>query len=62
MLLKKNIFFLKGLADVIPLEWLQMFDHKEFQVLISGAHIPVNLNDLRNHTQYTGTILYLSRL
>ncbi|XP_065339203.1 ubiquitin-protein ligase E3C [Cloeon dipterum] len=46
--------FKQGLADVIPLEWLQMFDYKEFQVLISGAQIPVNINDLRAHTQYTG--------
>ncbi|XP_054278815.1 ubiquitin-protein ligase E3C-like [Macrosteles quadrilineatus] len=46
--------FKQGLADVIPLEWLQMFSNKEFQVLISGAEIPVDVHDLQLHTNYTG--------
>ncbi|KAF0300565.1 Ubiquitin-protein ligase E3C [Amphibalanus amphitrite] len=44
----------RGLADVIPLEWLQLFDHRELQTLISGAAIPVDVADLRAHTKYSG--------
>jgi len=46
--------FKQGLANVVPLEWLQMFNNKEFQVLISGAQIPVDVEDLKQHTSYTG--------
>lgn len=46
--------FRAGLSDVINLEWLRMFDHKELQVLISGALIPVDLEDLRRNTNYSG--------
>lgn len=46
--------FRAGLSDVINLEWLRMFDHKELQVLISGALIPVDLDDLRRNTNYSG--------
>jgi ubiquitin-protein ligase E3 C len=42
------------LANVIPLEWLQMFNNKELQVLISGAQIPVDVEDLKQHTNYSG--------
>ena len=47
--------FRQGLADVVNIEWLTMFDHNELQVLISGAQIPIDLNDLRLHTNYSGT-------
>lgn len=47
----------QGLANVIPLEWLQMFNNKEIQVLISGAPIPVNVSDLREHSVYAGELL-----
>ncbi|XP_037089443.1 ubiquitin-protein ligase E3C-like [Pollicipes pollicipes] len=43
-----------GLADVIPIEWLRLFDHRELQTLISGAPIPVDVADLRAHTKYSG--------
>ncbi|XP_034947102.1 ubiquitin-protein ligase E3C [Chelonus insularis] len=46
--------FKQGIANVIPLEWLQMFNNKEMQVLISGAQIPVDVDDLKQHTNYTG--------
>ncbi|KAH0553850.1 ubiquitin-protein ligase E3C [Cotesia glomerata] len=46
--------FKQGLANVIPLEWLQMFNNKEMQVLISGAQIPVDVEDLKQHCNYTG--------
>ncbi|XP_072172763.1 ubiquitin-protein ligase E3C-like [Diadema setosum] len=46
--------FRQGLADVIDLEWLRMFDHQELQVLISGASMPIDVDDLRQHTNYSG--------
>jgi len=46
--------FRQGLADVINLEWLRMFDHKELQTLISGAEVPIDVDDLKKHTNYSG--------
>jgi len=46
--------FRAGLSDVINIEWLQIFDHRELQVLISGAPVPVDLDDLRANTNYSG--------
>lgn len=47
-------WFRQGLANVLPIEWLYMFNTKELQVLISGAEIPVDVDDLRQHTRYGG--------
>ncbi|XP_014775603.1 ubiquitin-protein ligase E3C [Octopus bimaculoides] len=46
--------FRLGLANVVNLEWLRMFDEHELQELISGANTPVNLEDLKQHTNYSG--------
>ncbi|XP_035826355.1 ubiquitin-protein ligase E3C isoform X2 [Aplysia californica] len=46
--------FRRGLNDVIQLEWLQMFNSGELQVLISGAAVPIDLEDLRQNTKYSG--------
>ncbi|XP_074640383.1 ubiquitin-protein ligase E3C-like [Tubulanus polymorphus] len=46
--------FRQGLADVVNLEWLRMFDQHELQILISGAQIPIDLEDLKQHTNYSG--------
>ncbi|XP_046334142.2 ubiquitin-protein ligase E3C-like [Haliotis rufescens] len=46
--------FRQGMADVISIEWLQMFDPTELQVLISGATVPIDIDDLRRHTNYSG--------
>lgn len=48
------ISFRQGLANVVPVEWLYMFSNKELQVLISGAEIPVDCDDLRLNTKYGG--------
>ena len=42
------------MSDLINLEWLRMFDHHELQVLISGAPVPVDLEDLKHYTNYSG--------
>lgn len=31
-----------------------MFSNHEVQVLISGAEVPVDINDLKKHTNYVG--------
>ncbi|XP_010777692.1 ubiquitin-protein ligase E3C-like, partial [Notothenia coriiceps] len=46
--------FRQGLANVVNLEWLRMFDQQEIQVLISGARVPICLDDLKNFTNYSG--------
>uniref|UniRef100_A0A673ARW9 Ubiquitin-protein ligase E3C n=1 Tax=Sphaeramia orbicularis TaxID=375764 RepID=A0A673ARW9_9TELE len=46
--------FRQGLANVVNLEWLRMFDQQEIQVLISGAHVPICLDDLKQFTNYSG--------
>lgn len=46
--------FIQGLGSVIPLEWLQMFNEREIQVLVSGAQVPINIEDLKLHTTYSG--------
>lgn len=46
--------FRQGLANVLPISWLYMFNTKELQVLISGAEIPVDVDDLIAHTRYGG--------
>ncbi|KAF5893793.1 ubiquitin-protein ligase E3C, partial [Clarias magur] len=46
--------FRQGLANVLNLEWLCMFDQQELQVLISGAHVPICLDDLKKFTNYSG--------
>lgn len=51
---KQCVAFRQGLSNVLPIEWLYMFSNKELQVLISGAEIPVDIDDLRIHTRYGG--------
>ncbi|XP_076044121.1 ubiquitin-protein ligase E3C isoform X2 [Oratosquilla oratoria] len=47
--------FRDGLFDVISADWLQMFDWRELQMLISGASAPVDIKDLKNNTVYSGS-------
>ncbi|KAK3878028.1 hypothetical protein Pcinc_017308 [Petrolisthes cinctipes] len=51
---KQSQAFKNGVRDVVPLEWLQMFDWKELQMLVSGASIPIDLTDLMENTRYGG--------
>ena len=48
------IAFRNGMSDLINLEWLRMFDQHELQVLISGAAIPIDIEDLKQYTNYSG--------
>ena len=44
--------FLSGLRDVLPSAWLTPFSAPELQILISGAHSGIDINDLRANTVY----------
>ncbi|XP_045160514.2 ubiquitin-protein ligase E3C-like [Mercenaria mercenaria] len=46
--------FREGMSDLINLEWLRMFDQQELQVLISGAAVPIDIEDLKQYTHYSG--------
>lgn len=49
-----HFFKIQGLANVVDLERLQTFNCRELQVLVSGAFIPVDFEDLKQHTTYAG--------
>lgn len=44
--------FKRGLAQLIDLDWLRMFDPRELQILISGAPTVIDVADWRRHTIY----------
>jgi len=46
--------FRQGLANIIDMERMQTFSYRELQVLVSGAFIPVDFEDLKQHTVYSG--------
>lgn len=48
------VAFRKGLSNVLPVEWLYMFSNKELQILISGAEIPIDWEDLKKYCKYGG--------
>ncbi|XP_072941494.1 ubiquitin-protein ligase E3C isoform X3 [Epargyreus clarus] len=46
--------FKRGLTSVVNGDWLRMFSCKELQLLISGAEVPIDLEDMKKYTQYGG--------
>ncbi|KAF2900658.1 hypothetical protein ILUMI_05537 [Ignelater luminosus] len=46
--------FIRGFRSIISPEWLSLFSTPELQRLISGDNVPLDLKDLRRHTQYYG--------
>ncbi|GJQ75479.1 hypothetical protein Trydic_g17567 [Trypoxylus dichotomus] len=46
--------FIRGFRSIINPEWLSLFSTPELQRLISGDNVPLDLKDLRKHTQYYG--------
>ncbi|SPO20088.1 related to ubiquitin protein ligase e3 [Ustilago trichophora] len=48
-----NAFF-TGLADIINPRWLRNFNREELSILISGTDEPVDIADLRKHTNLGG--------
>ena len=49
--------FRRGLSKILPRHWLRLFSQNEFQVLISGAQMPINISDLKKNTAYSGKLL-----
>ncbi|XP_075221172.1 ubiquitin-protein ligase E3B isoform X2 [Lycorma delicatula] len=46
--------FIRGFRSIINIDWLALFSTPELQRLISGDNVPLDLVDLRRHTQYYG--------
>ncbi|KAK5669938.1 ubiquitin-protein ligase (E3) [Batrachochytrium dendrobatidis] len=46
--------FFHGLSDLIHPSWLKLFDEQELQVLLGGSAVPIDLDDLRQNTVYSG--------
>lgn len=46
--------FFEGLSEMIDPKWLRMFNQQELQILLGGVNSPIDLVDLRMHTQYGG--------
>ncbi|XP_013176947.1 PREDICTED: ubiquitin-protein ligase E3C [Papilio xuthus] len=46
--------FKRGVTSVVSAEWLRMFSCRELQLLISGAEVPIDLDDLKRNTHYAG--------
>ncbi|KAF5298208.1 hypothetical protein FQA39_LY02632 [Lamprigera yunnana] len=46
--------FIRGFRSIISPDWLSLFSTPELQRLIAGDNVPLDLKDLRRHTQYYG--------
>ncbi|EMD40028.1 hypothetical protein CERSUDRAFT_46274 [Gelatoporia subvermispora B] len=46
--------FFEGLSELIDPKWIRMFNQQELQILLGGVNSPIDLDDLRKHTQYGG--------
>ncbi|KAI9246715.1 hypothetical protein BDA99DRAFT_592324 [Phascolomyces articulosus] len=51
---KQSRAFFRGLSTIVDIKWLRMFNQAELQVLLGGASVPIDLEDLRAHTVYSG--------
>lgn len=51
---EQTIAFNRGFRSIVNPEWLSLFSPPELQRLISGDTVPLDLRDLRKHTQYYG--------
>ncbi|KAM6490051.1 HECT domain containing protein [Amanita muscaria] len=46
--------FFEGLSEMIDPKWLRMFNQHEVQILLGGVNAPIDVEDLRKHTNYGG--------
>lgn len=51
---KQAAAFSRGLQHMVPRQWLRFFSPDEVQRLVSGDNAPVNIEDLKQNTQYVG--------
>ncbi|XP_044348270.1 E3 ubiquitin-protein ligase UPL6 isoform X2 [Triticum aestivum] len=50
----QSTHFLRGFQQLIPKEWIDMFNEHEVQFLISGSPKSLDIDDLRSNTNYAG--------
>ncbi|KAL5231664.1 hypothetical protein ABZP36_030440 [Zizania latifolia] len=50
----QSTHFLRGFQQLIPNEWINMFNEHEIQILISGSLESLDIDDLRSNTNYSG--------
>lgn len=50
----QSIHLLRGFQQLIPKEWIDMFNEHEIQLLISGSVESLDIDDLRLNTNYSG--------
>lgn len=48
----QSTHFLRGFQQLIPKDWIDMFNEHEIQVLISGSLESLDIDDLRSNTNY----------
>ena len=46
--------FFRGLKDLINPSWIRMFNQQELSLLLGGVSVPIDLEDLKKHVQYSG--------
>ncbi|KZV93827.1 HECT-domain-containing protein [Exidia glandulosa HHB12029] len=51
---KQSVAFFEGLSEIIDQKWLRMFNQQELQILVAGVNAEVDVDDLRQHTNYGG--------
>lgn len=47
-------YFLRGFQKLIEMEWIEMFNENEIQLLISGSLESLDVDDLRSNASYSG--------
>ncbi|KAL2634369.1 hypothetical protein R1flu_005848 [Riccia fluitans] len=51
---QQSYYFLRGFQQLIKMEWINMFNEQELQILISGSQEGMDVNDLRLNAHYAG--------
>ncbi|KAJ3093279.1 hypothetical protein HK100_006715 [Physocladia obscura] len=46
--------FFDGLNSLINTKWLRIFNQTELQILVGGASVPIDIQDLQNNINYNG--------
>ncbi|KAL6608257.1 hypothetical protein ACP70R_041320 [Stipagrostis hirtigluma subsp. patula] len=49
----QSTHFLRGFQQLIPKDWIDMFNEHEIQILISGSLESLDIDDLRSNTNYS---------
>ncbi|CAI8590282.1 unnamed protein product [Vicia faba] len=52
---QQSSHFLRGFQQLIQKDWIDMFNEHELQLLISGSLDSLDVDDLRQHTNYAGS-------